>query len=139
MGIFSNLKSKVNTSASNLKSNASTVFKRKEGGTVVGNLLRTAANSASKGILGNGVMMLKPGQTKEESAAYMQQQLTDGLYNAGAGYVAGKAVNDGKKIDDPTTKTKILKYIGIGVGSLVGLILLVFGLKKIFSTNKNKR
>lgn len=133
------LKTKVSASASNLKSKTSTVLQRKEGGSMFGNLLRTAANSASHGILGNGVMMLKPGQTKEESNDYIKQQLQDGLYNAGAGYVAGKEINDGKKLDDSTTKSKVLKYIGIAVGSLFGLVLLIFGLKKVFSSNKSKK
>lgn len=34
------------------------LFKRKPGGTFVGNLLRGAANKASGGVLGNGAMMI---------------------------------------------------------------------------------
>lgn len=36
----------------------STVFKKKPGGTMVGNLLRTTANRASGGVLGNGASII---------------------------------------------------------------------------------
>lgn len=35
------------------------LFKRKKGGTLVGNLIRGVANSATGGILGNGSMLIK--------------------------------------------------------------------------------
>lgn len=66
----------------------SKIFKKKKGGTLVGNLIRGVANSASGGILGNGQNM-----KKDEPSEQIQLPITQNpTYQAGQNI--GQKVND---------------------------------------------
>lgn len=60
----------------------SNLFKRKPGGTVVGNLLRTVGNAIAPGVLGTGAMMIKPDETPAQSDARLAQGLGAGVVAA---------------------------------------------------------
>ncbi len=118
----------------NITNTLKTGLKRKEGGTMVGNLLRVGASAATSGLLGNGVMMLKPGESVAENNEQVKQSVIDGLYNGAAGAIAGNKLAGGKKIDDPSVIGKLKKY-GLWIG--VGFLALIFGIVS-FVKSKNK-
>ena len=72
------------------------LFKRKPGGTVVGNLLRGAASATTGGLLGRGAMMLKEGETTEKSNAKLASKAgaaAMAFNNAGASTSGGTEKN----------------------------------------------
>ena len=116
------------------------LFKRKEGGTLVGNIIRTTANSKTGGLLGNGAMMLKPGQTAQQS-------------NNAMVHAAVKAVNDFQTDvkNAPNTKptaTSIKDYLTLSfikskMAYIIGGLVVIFGVVFYFirknKTNKRRR
>lgn len=113
------------------------IFKKKEGGTLVGNLVRKVANSASSGVLGNGLAMIGPDRDQQDVHNDVVQGLAVGL---GSGLVNGvyAAQNNGglapekfvTNVQDAATKSviknawdnykpKIVKYGLIIVGVIV--------------------
>lgn len=78
------------------------LFKRKEGGTLVGNLLRATSNKFSGGLLGNGAMKLKPGESVQENNAKL-------AVKSGA---AAVAFNDMKNTGDVTKPTSANVKLG---------------------------
>lgn len=111
------------------------LFKRKPGGTMVGNLLRAGVRTATGGILGNGALMI----SKEEYEAKNRGEKTSNereknylLETAGAG-LAG--IDNKEKTNTMIDKikqggAKSMMYVA---GVVVGIIGLVFIAKKIFS------
>lgn len=75
------------------------LFKKKEGGTFVGNLIRGAANKATGGMLGNGVMLSKNAT----------EAIATGV---GAGVAAANATADKPKVD--TSKMKWKEALALG-------------------------
>lgn len=73
------------------------IFKRKEGGTLLGNMVRGVVNNASGGLLGNGALMLKPGQTvaANNTAAAKAVGASAVTFNAVAGTSSGAAPASG--------------------------------------------
>lgn len=55
------------------------LFKRKPGGTFVGNLIRGVANKASYGLLGNGLFKLKEGESPDESNENAKDAIAQGV------------------------------------------------------------
>lgn len=113
----------------------SNALKRKEGGTLVGNALRLGANAATKGILGNGVMMLKPGQSVEDANQYTKDALGNALVNAGVGISLANQTNDGQSLMDNTAPLmakvkKLIFPILFGFGLIVTTLVLIFKRKK---------
>jgi len=73
------------------------IFKRKEGGTALGNTLRGILNKATGGVLGNGLLMKKSGTT--------QQQTVDDLKSIAAA-AADAAILKSASITQPETKVE---------------------------------
>lgn len=108
------------------------VFKRKEGGTFFGNIIRTVAKTYTGGILGSGAQMKQPSQPQgemlqqaiaqsplpavEQPVSPMVQPINNFLKQATSGVQVGVQAG----IDD---KTKY--YIGGGALALVLVILLM--------------
>lgn len=108
----------------------SNLFKRKPGGTVVGNLLRTVASTVTGGILGNGAMMLKQEETPQEADARL-------LQGVGAGVVAAQQTALQPAITSPdfTPAQNVAvgagtqlwsQYKGYIIGGFVGLIAIIY-------------
>lgn len=96
------------------------LFKRKPGGTMIGNLLRKVSNQMTGGVLGNGMMKLQEGETVEQS----NDRIADRLSNvATAGIMADKATGF---VDDLHSKLKQSgsKIYLIGGGILAAIIAL---------------
>lgn len=109
---------------------------RKEGGTFIGNALRVGANVATKGILGNGVMLLKPGQTPEENNQLAKEAISDAGLNAGFGISLANQTNDGKALVNTTAPMmdkikKMAMPLILGFIIIGGLLIAVFKRKKI--------
>lgn len=108
------------------------VFKRKEGGTFLGNMVRGVARQYSGGLLGNGMMMLKPGQSaksnNELTSAKVVSALKQGA-NATVDSLGNMLVNEQPAGEQVVTKAKFVMqkygvYIAGGVAALVGLFFL---------------
>lgn len=111
------------------------LFKRKEGGTIVGNLLRGAVHQVSGGLLGNGALMLKPGQSTAannanaaKAAGAAAVSFTD-VANAGGGIVSAPIEQNVKAgATMQTIKNFITKYWYIALGVVgVGIYFITKG------------
>lgn len=102
------------------------LFKRKEGGTVVGNLLRGALNNVSGGLLGNGVFMLKDGQTEEQNQKQIEQAVINGIIAANATNTQNNMLNN---LTNWVKTNKLLAAV-IGVGIAVAAYF-IFKPKKV--------
>ena len=127
------------------------VLKRKEGGTLVGNTIRTALNSVNP-MLGRGTFMLKEGQTldarKELDSAQAVSALGGALTGGGAGAsagVVGASVEDnltagGKASFMQQTKTWLMSKTGKIVWmSLLGVILVWWIWKKMKKSSPRRK
>ncbi|MES2616928.1 MAG: hypothetical protein V4613_03630 [Bacteroidota bacterium] len=85
MSILTKLKTATKGGIGKLSTTIKKVAKPVEGGSFVGNALRVTANSATKGLLGNGLMLKSPGQTVEG----YKEQITSGIKDIFAGAVIG--------------------------------------------------
>lgn len=113
-----------------------TLTARKAGGTMFGNMLRTAANTASHGILGNGAMMIQEGETIDQTNERSLGALSDAAQNAGFGMALGQKVNNGKAMNEDTIKAGaagIVKKIVVFVLLPLTLIVIIYK----FATRKN--
>lgn len=109
------------------------IFKKKPGGTFVGNLIRGVANKYSFGLLGNGAMMLKEGETAQnnDSAARVRE--------AAQNAIEGAAIN--RKVTDSTGSSLKEWFTNNAkiIGGVVGLILLGITVKFVFFKQKYSR
>lgn len=88
------------------------IFKRKEGGTILGNTFRGIVKNASGGLLGNGALMLKPGQTAADNNKKAAQAAGAAAvaFNTTAGGSAGTSPAPGT-IGSEVKKGAIIQYI----------------------------
>lgn len=104
-------------------------LKRKEGGTVVGNILRGVVNNISGGLLGNGALMLKPGQSAQEN-----NQAAIAAAAAGAQAFKDYKGEGGDNADDSIKLGAVKQWIKNNalyiVAGLAGVYLLIKNLKK---------
>lgn len=104
------------------------IFKRKPGGTMVGNLIRSVAKGYTGGLLGNGAMKLQEGETIEDANARLLSQ-------GGSAAIAfneawGNPYADGKKswsenMESGAMYQFLKNKLGYVVGGVVGLVLLI--------------
>lgn len=115
------------------------LFKRKPGGTVVGNLIRQAANKISKGKLGNGAMMLRDGESTDEANNRLAYQagVASEAFNqsqSDANQLSDRGVLDEKTITESFTKGTfagiVKKNAGLIVAAGVGVLLLIVSIFK---------
>ena len=107
-------------------------LKRKEGGSFVGNILRSAVQNKTEGEFGNGAMKLQPNETPQQA----DERLIKGLgaaaitFKETAGKVSatGETPKEAFKIGATLEKFKTLYPIMGGV--LLMIILLIYALKK---------
>lgn len=125
----------------------SKLFKRKPGGTVIGNLIRGVANTASGGVLGNGQMMItqQDADKRDLSDADYQAkygQTKDGAIVPGAIPVVDQNTNTNNPGNTATPSTSKLKAffkkplvrLIVAITIVGGLVLLIVKLVR-----KNKR
>lgn len=109
----------------------SKLFKKKPGGTFVGNLIRTVVGKKSSGAVGNGAMLEQPQETQAEYDARMLQAAGAGLaaaqnaaiYNQGVPAQPLQAVQNGFLTQ--TVKTNLLPIVG-GLIAIILAIVLIF-------------
>jgi hypothetical protein len=102
------------------------IFKRKVGGTMVGNLLRKVSNQMSGGVLGNGMMKLQAGETVAES----NDRIADRLSNVvAAGVVADKTTGFIDEVQSKIKQGGSKMFLWIG-GIALALIAFLFVRKK---------
>lgn len=99
------------------------LFKKKPGGTLIGNLLRMGANKASGGILGNGANMLpampSQAQGQYEAMQQNQQRLGDLQTNGSSSPLdLGKFVKLPTMDVGPDKNTSLLMWVGIGLAAI---------------------
>lgn len=99
-------------------------FKRTEGGTALGNFMRSVANKQTNGLLGNGNFMIQKGETKQDAT----KRAIAGL---AAGITAANDYNDAAAPpDDDGIMSKVKKF-ALPVGAaVVGVIILRRVLRK---------
>jgi len=127
------------------------VLKRKEGGTLVGNTIRTALNSVNP-MLGRGTFMLKEGQTldarKDLDVAQGYSALGGALTGAGAGASAGVVGSSpidnieagGKATFMQQAKTWLMSKTGKIVWmSLIGVVLIWWIWKKMKKSSPRRK
>ena len=83
------------------------LFKRKVGGSVIGNLIRKGVNLASGGILGNGALKLQPGQTTQQNNLIALQ----GVGAAAAAFNQNTPTYSGAAVPDSPAATAIKKGV----------------------------
>lgn len=118
------------------------LFKRKPGGTVLGNLVRGAVKTATGGILGNGALMI----SKEQYEAKQRGEKTDNARETkyiqesiGAG-LNGIDTKDKANNMLQTIKNGGMKSIAYIVGGVAFIFGVVFLVKKMLSSKSpNKR
>jgi len=111
------------------------LFKKKPGGTLIGNLIRKGANYASGGILGNGANRLPVGSTSPAAdvstspvSPISTSPVNFSLADVGDAIKSfNKVANDGVAVKAGVNPTTI---IGIGVAALVVVWMVVSGKKK---------
>jgi len=86
----------------------SDLFKRKVGGTVVGNMLRGVVSNFSGGLLGNGLFMLKDGQTVDQNNQSAQHSITNGII---ASNITNQSNNTMDNIKNFVKNNKVVTYI----------------------------
>ena len=103
-----------------------TALKRKEGGTLLGNTIRTALNSVNP-VLGRGTFMLKEGQSIEDrrllDSAQTVSALGGAITGAGAGAPAGVV---GASVEENLTaggKATFMQQAKTWLGSKTGKIV----------------
>ncbi len=107
-------------------------LKRKEGGSFVGNMLRSAVHNESQGEFGNGALKLQPNETPQQA----DERLIKGLGAAAISFneTAGNTSSSGEKPKDAfklgATLEKFKSLYPIVGGGLLLLIVLIFALKK---------
>lgn len=106
------------------------LFKKKEGGTFFGNLLRVGASSVTGGILGSGANMipLGGGQKGGTIPAYVPP------FNVGGGGGTTTTVNKTQKFNywNNMIQNKPAKFYGmvaVGVGIIIGIIVAIKKIK----------
>jgi hypothetical protein len=108
----------------------SRIFKRKPGGTMVGNLIRGVAKGYTGGLLGTGAMRLQEGELPQENNAKVMSQLGAGAiaFNE-AGLMGQMPFDPNKSPADNMESGAIFQYIknklGYIVGGIVGLVLIL--------------
>jgi len=101
------------------------LFKRKPGGTVLGNLIRKGVNMSTGGLLGNGLFKLEEGETVENS----NQRASDVLGGQAEALNAANAKYGGQvtpeSIEKAARRARLKKLAGpiIAVIAVVVLIL----------------
>ena len=106
------------------------LFKRKPGGTFVGNLIRGAANKASGGLLGNGAMILKPNEAPVEANNRLLQGVAAGV-GVGQDVALTATPGFGDNAQQSLTKGAMKTYLPYIVGGVLSFIgLLAFILKR---------
>lgn len=100
------------------------LFKKKAGGTFVGNLLRAGSNKATGGVFGTGANKIELGQTKTNAELASEQGLD---YDNGQ----NRFIND----VIPPDQTRTLYWV---VGGLVAVLLGVVAYTQGMFTSKKK-
>lgn len=121
----------------------SNLFKKKPGGTAIGNLFRKAANTATGGILGNGANMITQQEYDKKNITDAEYEMKYGLTKTGQ-YVNNQPPNEQqKKAADATAKLSpgewFKKYWYIALGGIVGFVLLVWGIIKLSKKSGRRR
>lgn len=112
------------------------IFKRKPGGTPLGNTIRGVLNKASGGILGNGLFKLEEGQTMDDRVARDAQ-----LAGVAMSTIEQENLkNEFAKEVEKAGKKDFFKSMAFKVGAgILSVGLLVFGIVKATSGNKKRR
>lgn len=113
------------------------VKEQKEGGTMLGNALRATAKGASYGILGNGVMMKKEGETSEDVWERTKESLATAVEGAGFGALATQNKEQAKGL--LLQKFPWIKYLIIFGGFAIGLPLIIWVIRKLNKSNNSKK
>lgn len=109
------------------------LFKRKPGGTFVGNLIRSGARTATGGILGNGAMMLKPGETPQESNSRLMQGAGSAVSNfTETAFVSTPQTGTVREQLTRGAETDKKRTLAVLLGGVFGLVALVLIIKKLF-------
>lgn len=116
------------------------LFKRKPGGTFVGNLIRGAANKFSGGLLGNGAMMIKPDETPQQADTRLIKSVGSGV--AAFDNMASQSVRTDEVTQTVTEKlksgaeTQKKPALALIVGGVVGGLAVIFLLFKTLFKRK---
>lgn len=95
------------------------IFKAKEGGTMVGNLLRGASNQVSGGLLGNGVML--NAATKKAGVSAAVSKASD------IAFAGAMATPEGQKLAGIAAKKGLEYYLETYKMYIVGALLVIAG------------
>lgn len=114
------------------------LFKRKEGGTLVGNLLRGVVNKASHGLLGNGLFMKKKGDPEGVTQEERQNiaKIAQGAVEGGAEGAGQAAVGADKPKAMAGFWEKNKKVVMIAGGVLITILVLIGVMKRKRSGNR---
>lgn len=110
-----------------LKDKIKSALKRKVGGTDGGNFIRTLANVATKGILGNGVMMLKEDETPAENLNNAKNVAAENIGAAITGVTLNNKAND---LEEKAKKGGIKMIAMIAIPILVIIVIVKMFTKK---------
>lgn len=118
------------------------LFKRKPGGTFLGNLLRSAAHTASGGMLGNGAMMLKSDESANSQSSTSSSPTPSFLMSQ----IQAETVNQGGNMGAAIMNNSIMKFarqhiklIGGLIGGVLFFTLIFLGFKKATSKKSKSR
>lgn len=108
------------------------IFKRKPGGTGLGNTLRGITNRLTGGVLGNGLLMLKEGQTVKENNANALGALGVGLEAIKQATIVPTSPNNSpiQNIQGGVIFQTIKNNLIYILGGLLVVVVLYFTLKK---------
>jgi len=94
-----------------------TLFKRKPGGTAVGNILRGVSHDLTGGLLGNGAMMIKQGETDPSAANARTNEVIGGAMGG------VQTANAKQSVSDKFTgiAAKVMGFFPLILGGIVTL------------------
>lgn len=110
------------------------LFKRKPGGTVLGNLVRGAVRTATGGILGNGALMISKEQYDAKNRGENVSNEREKQYLMESTGAALNGINNKDKVNTIVDKIKQggVKSIAYVVGGIIAIVGVIFLARKMF-------
>ncbi len=110
-------------------------FKRKVGGTKLGNAVRGFVRNKTGGLLGNGLLMLKENETKAETDAKAREVLTDTAAAATEKFESSQR----KALEDVERKATMERLKKIGFTVVLPLLVVAGVVVYIFKNKKKSK